>query len=185
MRGSRGRAAAPNERMEPVISMRDYMEPDWPGVCRVHDLARVIELSRGGVDPRAFLSMEEAAERDEFFDSETLIACDGEKVVGFISYNGAYITWMYVDPEYHRRGIARMLLREALGRIGPEAWTITLEGNFASVGVFTEAGLEVVLSGPGDCEGYACRFLRLALPTSRMHDPEAKRGGAAEGDEQP
>jgi GNAT superfamily N-acetyltransferase len=127
------------------------------------------------VDARAFLSMQEAAERDEFFDSRTLVACEGDRVVGFISWNGDYITWMYVDPDCHRRGIARMMLREALERIGPGAWTITLEGNSAAVGAFSEAGLEVVLSGRSDCEGYPCGFLRLALPTSRMHDPQARR----------
>jgi ribosomal protein S18 acetylase RimI-like enzyme len=155
--------------------IRGYTPADWPQVCRVHDLARVLELERGGVDARAFRPMEEAAERDEFFLSETLVACVEDRVVGFVSWHGPYITWLYVDPGYHRRGIGSRLVHEALPRIGPEAWTITLEGNDAAVTLFREAGMEIVQARSSHCEGYPSTALRLALPTSRMRDPAARR----------
>lgn len=119
--------------------------------------------------------MEEAAEADEFFDSETLVAYEADTLVGFVSWNGAYITWLYVDPGCHRRGIGRRLLGDCLQRIGPEAWTNTLSGNDAAVELFRALGMEVVSTRPSDCEGYRCTSLRLALPASRMRDPAACR----------
>ena len=158
-----------------MLMTREYCDADWPQVCRVHDLARVVELASGGVDARAFRSMEEAAEADEFFVSETLVACAANKVVGFVSWNGEYVTWLYVDPSYHRRGIGRRLLRDALHRIGPEAWTTMLDGNDAALALYRQAGMEVTSTRPGYSDGYPGTSLRLALPTSRMRNPAARR----------
>jgi ribosomal protein S18 acetylase RimI-like enzyme len=164
-------AAAP----EPAtIAVRPYAPADWPAVCRVHDAARLIELAHGGVDPRANLSMAAAAQRDGFFASETLIACVDDVVVGFVSWRGAYVSWLYVAPSAHRRGVGRRLLDEALRRIGPEAWTIMLEGNEPARALYASFGMETVAVWPSDCEGYPCRTVRLALPGSRMRDPAAE-----------
>ena len=163
---------------EPVgpVAIRAYTPADWPAVCRVHDAARVIELAHGGVDPRGFLPMEAAAEADGFFVSETRVACVDADVVGFVSWRGAFVTWLYVAPGAQRRGVGRALLHEALGRIGPEAWTIMLEGNEPALALYRAAGLEVVATWPSDCEGYPCRAVRLALPWARMRDPAAREG---------
>jgi GNAT superfamily N-acetyltransferase len=156
------------------VTVRAYAPTDWPAVCRVHDAARVLELAAGGVDPRAYLSMAAAAERDGFFDSETLVACVADDVVGFVSWRGAYLSWLYVAPSAHRRGAGRRMLAEALRRIGPEAWTLLLEGNEPARALYGSFGMEMVAVGPSDCEGYPCRAARLALPGSRMRDPAAE-----------
>lgn len=157
------------------MTTRSYAPTDWPDVCRVHDRARAIELQRGGVDARAFRSMEEAAHDDEFFLSETRVAIADGKIVGFVSWNGSYITWLYVDPVHHREGIGRELVREAVDRIGSAAWTTTLGGNDAALSLFRAAGMEEVFRRPADCDGYPCVVVRLALPTSPMHDASRRR----------
>jgi ribosomal protein S18 acetylase RimI-like enzyme len=154
--------------------IRDYCDDDWQAVCAVHDRARPHELA-GATDPRAFRPMAEEAEEEEFFDSRTLVACIEGRVVAFISFNGAYITWLYVDPDFHRLGIASRLLAEAMKHCGPQAWVNTMEGNAAAIAMYRKAGFELVKSFPSDCDGYPCTCLRLALPTSRMHDPTATR----------
>jgi len=160
---------------ESEVLLRGYHPDDWPGVCRVHDAARVLELAAGGVDPAAFRTMEEAAERDEFFRSLTIVACLGERVVGFVSWNGDYITWLYVAPDRLRRGIGRRLISAAIERIGPAAWTSLIAGNEPALALYRQAGMEVVWTRPSECEGFPCRGMRVALPTSPMRDPEAKR----------
>lgn len=157
------------------VTVRPYVDADWAAVCRIHDAARVQELVAGEVNPRAFRRMTDAAEADEFFDSETAIACLGDLAIGFVSWNGAYITWLYVELAVQRRGIGRLLLRHAVDRIGPEAWTNTIADNGPAVALYRQAGFEVVWTRRGDCEGYPCNAMRLALPTSRMRDPEARR----------
>jgi ribosomal protein S18 acetylase RimI-like enzyme len=165
-------AAAGPEPATTVV--RAYTPADWPAVCRVHDAARVLELAHGGVDPRAHLAMTAAAERDGFFASETLVACVDDDVVGFVSWRGAYVSWLYVAPSAHRRGAGRLLLGEALRRIGPEAWAIMLEGNEPAWALYGSFGMEAVATWPSDCEGYPCRAVRLALPGARMRDSAAE-----------
>ncbi len=157
------------------LTVREYTSADWPAICRVHDASRVQELAAGGVDPRAFRPMTDVAEDDEFFKSKTVVACLGGHVAGFASWNGAYITWLYVNPRAQRRGIASRLLGYALQRIGPEAWTNIVAGNAAALALYRQAGFEVVWQRGGDCDGFACGTMRLALPTSRMHNPDARR----------
>lgn len=157
------------------ITLRAYELADWEAVCRVHDAARLQELTGGGVDLRAFKPMVAAAEEDEFPVSEKLVACACDLVIGFVAWNGDYITWLYVDPGWQRRGIGRQLLRAALERIGPQAWTNCIAGNEPATQLYLAEGLELVFERPGDCEGFPCGLLRLALATSRMRDPAAKR----------
>jgi GNAT superfamily N-acetyltransferase len=157
------------------ITLRAYQLTDWEAVCRIHDAARLQELAGGGVDPRAFKPMVAAADEDEFHLSERLVACADDQAVGFVAWNRDYITWLYVDPIAQRRGIGKQLLRAALQRIGPEAWTNCIGGNEPATQLYLAEGLELVWDRPGDCEGFPCRSLRLALPTSRMRDPAAKR----------
>lgn len=157
------------------VVIRPYRADDWKAVCAVHDRARPHELS-GSVDPRAFRPMADVAKADRFFDSQTLVACaaDDGGVVGFVSFAGSYLSWLYVDPAHHRRGVARKLLRAALAQIGPDAWTNARGGNDAAIRLYLGEGFRVVKSMESDCEGHASTCLRLALPTNRMSDPEAK-----------
>src|SRR3954447_10662311 len=152
--------------MKCEVSIRPYHDEDWPAVCAVHDAARPDELA-GSVDPRAFRPMAEVAAAELFFEAETLVAWEGARVVGFVSFRGSYITWLYVDPGSYRRGIGRALLREAMKRCGPEAWVNTLAGNAAAIALYVGEGFAIVKRIDSDCDGYPCVTLRLALPTSR------------------
>lgn len=157
------------------LLIRDYVPADWTQICRVHDAARLQELAAGAVDPRAFRPMADVAARDGFFASQTLVACDGIAVVGFVSWRDAYITWLYVEPRRQRRGVGRRLLENALRQIGPDAWTNMIAGNEPALALYRAVGMEVVCTRPGDCEGYSCNAMRLALPSSPMRDPAAER----------
>lgn len=167
------------ENLTNSLTLRPYAPADWVAVCRIHDAARVQELAAGGVDLRAFRPMTEVAEMDEFFDSEVTIACLDDTVVGFVAWNDSYITWLYVEPGVQRRGIGWLLLQHALQQIGPEAWTNAIAGNEPALALYRRAGLEVVETWPSDCDGYACEVMRLALPSSCMHEPNSRRSSPA------
>ncbi len=161
--------------MDTNLLLRDYTPADWNAVCAIHDAARIQELASGSVDLRAFKTMAEAAEGDEFFASRTVVACCEGIVAGFVSWNGSYLTWLYVAPWAQGRGIGRKLLDYALRLVGPEAWTNMLGGNERALRLYQAAGMEVVFTRDSQCDGYPCQAMRLALPTSRMRDPAAKR----------
>ncbi len=156
------------------MTIRPYREKDWEAVCALHDRARRDELL-GSTDAAAFRGMAEEAEEEEFFASQTFVACMEDRIVGFVSFRGSYITWLYVDPDFYRRGIGSALLAEALKHCGAQAWVNTMAGNAPAIALYRKAGFELVKSFPSDCDGYPCTCLRLALPTSRMHDPNQER----------
>ena len=157
------------------ISIRQYQPNDWDAICRIHDEARILELRHGGVDKRAFRPMQDVAEQDGLFDSETLVSCIGSEIVGFVSWNDDYITWLYVDPGYHRQGVGRHLLETALDRIGSGAWTNTIPENLPALRLYESVGMQLVWTRQSHCEGYSCNTARLALPTSRMYREDATR----------
>ena len=154
--------------------IRPYIDADFEAVCAVHDRSRRDELL-GSTDPAAFRPMVDEAEEEEFFDSRTFVGCIDHRVIGFVSFRGTYITWLYVDPDFYRRGIGFALLQEALQHCGPEAWVNTMGGNVAAIALYRKAGFEIVNEFPSDCDGYPCTCVRLALPTSCMRDPNQQR----------
>jgi len=165
----------PEAHLAGELTIRPYAPADWPAICRIHDAARVQELAAGGVDRRAFRPMTEAAIADGFFDSETVVAQLGERVEGFVAWNGAYVSWLYVNPSAQRHGIGRRLLVHALQKIGRQAWTNMLVGNNRALTLYRQVGFEVVWERNSLCDGFPCVAMRLALPTSRMRDPSVRR----------
>lgn len=146
-----------------MITIRPYTDEDWTEICRIHDLARPHELL-GSCDPRAFVPLaEDAAYADDIHRSRKWVACAGEQIVGFAGIDGAYISWLYVDPAYWGQGIGRKLLRLAVAEAGPTAYTIALINNSAARHLYESEGFKVVATFAGDNAGYPCTCVRLAL----------------------
>jgi predicted N-acetyltransferase YhbS len=47
--------------------------------------------------------------------SRKLVACEGDRVVGFVGVDGTYSSCVYVDLEHHGHGIGCRLLRLGVG----------------------------------------------------------------------
>lgn len=148
------------------VAIRAYGKSDWSAVCVVHDRARPDELA-GCCDPRAFVPL--AAERSDaesFRRSRKFVACLGEKVVGFVGVDDMYVSWLYVDPDYYRRGIGRLLLRFAVELIGSGAWTICLAENTRARHLYESEGFQVSDAFAAKNAGYPCNCVRLTLAPS-------------------
>ncbi len=95
------------------LTIRPYAPDDWEAIARAHDAARMQELT-ASVGAEAFLDLAATAEGEGLFDGEVWVAVADEGVVGFVAYDDAEVTWLYVHPDAQRRGIGRALLRRAL-----------------------------------------------------------------------
>jgi ribosomal protein S18 acetylase RimI-like enzyme len=145
------------------VTIRDYSPADWLAVCAVHDRARPDELS-GSCDPRAFIPLAHDQEDGPSFQrSQKFVATLGDEIVGFVGIDGAYLSWLYVDPSHYRRGIGRALLRFAVSLIGLQAWTVVLAGNVSARRLYESEGFLIVRTSQGSNAGYTCTSLRLAL----------------------
>jgi ribosomal protein S18 acetylase RimI-like enzyme len=124
--------------------IRDYEISDWKEVCRVFNAAKPLELATAQVES-SFVPLEKDEPRLAAFSRSTVIVWhDRAQVVGFAGYEGAYIGWLFVDPPFFRRGIARALLRAISARIGGKAWLWCMKSNAPALALYYSEGFEIV-----------------------------------------
>jgi len=145
------------------VRIRDFKPEDEPALFSIHDRSRPDELI-GSCDPRGFLPLaEDFRSVEDFRMSRKWVAVDGERPVGFAGARGDYISWLYIDPDYYRRGIGRKLLRMAKEAAGPKAWTVALEGNTRARALYESEGFASGMTFDGENNGYPCRCVRMDL----------------------
>ena len=165
--------------------VRTFVPEDWDAVCNVYESAAKWELTLSGTDPRAFRPMAEEEDLDEFLQLNTaMVASVRGQIVGFVAWRdrgewigSGYLSWLYVDPAYHRRGIGDSLMRRAMKALGAQAWTLTKTGNDPAINLNTKHGMRAVTTRPADTWGYPHTEVRLALPTSRRSAPDVPNFG--------
>ncbi|HYJ33312.1 MAG TPA: GNAT family N-acetyltransferase [Candidatus Binatia bacterium] len=145
------------------ISIRDYRGEDEAALFGIHDRSRPDELV-GSCDPRGFIPLaEDFRSLEDFRMSRKWVAADGDRPVGFAGVRDNYISWLYIEPEYYRRGIGRRLLRAAMDAAGPDAWTIALERNDRARKLYESEGFVPAMTFDGENNGYPCRCVKLML----------------------
>jgi len=150
------------------LTIREYAESDWEGVCRVHDRARPLEFlgNPGFTADHPIRSLAQAAEEDGFFRSRTAVAISQAGIIGFASVDGAYLGFLYVAPDYHRRGVGRALFRYVMPWMGAEGYTSVAATNAPAIALYLSAGMELACRFPGEAEGLGGQCVRMAFPTS-------------------
>jgi GNAT superfamily N-acetyltransferase len=139
--------------MQPVpLQIRLYRPDDWNAITAVHDRSRLDEL-RVSVGVGAFLSLADTADSENLFDGEVWVGCFGETIVGFVAFAEDEVNWLYVDPEYYRRGIGRALLRHVIARCGKTVHTTVLSGNDRALQLYLGEGFRIIKTMSGRLNG--------------------------------
>ena len=143
------------------VIVREYQPDDWHQSCRVHDMARPIELE-GSCDPAAFVPLAtEEEDIEDFHRSKKFVACVDEEIVGFVGVDHDEVTWLYVDPAVFGQGIGRLLLRKGLEVIDGETRTFVLDGNNKARRLYESEGFSVVREFDSENNGFPCSVLEL------------------------
>ena len=166
--------------------IRAFEPGDWEALCTAYESAARAELERTGVDPAAFRPMPDEEDLDRFQQLNTAkVVCVDGRVVGFIAWrdrdewrNSGYLSWLYIDPAHHRRGIGDRLMANAMAALGDQAWTLVKQGNDPAIALYGKHGMHIVRSRPAETWGFPHTELRMALPTSRRFDPDVPNFGA-------
>lgn len=144
-----------------------YTPADWADIQTAHDPARMQELTYAGLG-EAFLPLSVAAEREGLFDYSVYVARQDHRTVGFVAFTEEELAWLYVRPDFQRRGIGRALARFALSHMAPGAKTVeVLAGNEPARALYRSLGFteEELLRGhmPGN-EEYEVSVWRMTAP---------------------
>lgn len=114
--------------------------------------------------------MAEVAQKERFYDGTTFVAEHEGRVVGFVTVEGPELTWLYVDPDRHGRGIGRALFEHVAALIGGDGYVLCGADNEAAVRFYEGCGFRLAAVFPGCAEGRACACARLCLPGSAHRD---------------
>jgi ribosomal protein S18 acetylase RimI-like enzyme len=149
------------------IKIRDYFDADQSDAVLIHDQARPVEL-QGSCDARAFVPlMNDATDLAEFLSCRKLVACVGQKIVGFVGINKNEIGWLYMRTEDSGKGIGRKLLQQALKEIKEaehltaNACVFVLNGNKPAIGLYQSEGFQIVETFKSRNNGYPCTIYRM------------------------
>ncbi len=134
------------------IEIRPYEPTDWPRLCQIHDTSRLDEL-RLTVGTDAFLSLAQTADTEGLFDDQLFVAEVDQIVRGFIAYSDEELAWLYVDPQFYRKGVGRALVRHAATHSAPEMIIEVLEGNTPALDLYLSEGFEIIKRIEGQLEG--------------------------------
>lgn len=135
-----------------MTNIRPYESTDWSRLCDIHDTSRLDEL-RLTVGTNAFLTLEQTAESEGLFDDKLFVAEVDGVVQGFVAYSDEELTWLYVDPQFYKKGVGRALVRHAVADAASAIELELLEGNTPALKLYLSEGFRVIKRIEGKLEG--------------------------------
>jgi hypothetical protein len=145
----------------PLIRIREYEERDWDGICRVHDLARPDEL-RGSCDSRAFIPLAQDPEVPELKRCVKYVACDDDRIVGFVGINGDYLSGSISIPSITEGDRAKPPADRPSLAVRPHGRSFST-ADVRARRLYESEGFNVVRTYQGDNSGYPCTCMRMSL----------------------
>ena len=136
-----------------MLVIRPYRPEDFPGIERVHDRARRVELRYAGLED-AFLPLRIAAEREDLFAYPGLFVAElGGEIAGFAACTQEELAWLYVDPAHVRKGVGRALAEHALQRFPGIRRVEVLSGNAPAKALYARLGFVTAATERGRMPG--------------------------------
>lgn len=136
-----------------MLAIRPYRPEDFPGIERVHDRARSVELRYAGLED-AFLPLRIAAEREDLFAYPGLFVAElGGEIAGFAACTQEELAWLYVDPAHFRKGVGRALAEHALQRFPGIRRVEVLSGNAPAQALYARLGFVTAATERGRMPG--------------------------------
>lgn len=136
-----------------MFAIRPYRQEDFPGIERVHDRARRVELRYAGLED-AFLPLCIAAEREDLFAYPGLFVAElSGEIVGFAACTQDELAWLYVDPAHFRKGIGRALAGHVLQCFPGIRHVEVLSGNAPAQALYARLGFSIASTECGRMPG--------------------------------
>jgi len=148
------------------MKLRAYESDDWDAVCKIYDLGKPEEL-RGVVEPSSLVPLASDPDMKSLFRaSQIVVAEDTGRVVGFAGNRGSFITWLFVHPQFRRRGVASALVRHMVARLEPPVTLNVAAENSAARALYQRLGFKVEREFLGNFQGRPCSVCKLRYETA-------------------
>lgn len=144
-----------------ALPIREYEPDDWDSICAIYDIAKPDEL-KGSADLRAILPLRDDETMQALFrDSRVLVSEADGCVVGFAGNKGNFISWLFVHPDFRRRGVAARLLCEVLRPLRGTVALNVAKNNRPARALYEKNGFLLDNEFVGQWNGYECQVARL------------------------
>jgi ribosomal protein S18 acetylase RimI-like enzyme len=147
------------------MHLRSFHDDDWRAICEIYDLGKPDEM-HGVLDPKSLLPLlGDQAMTGLFRASQIVVAEEALRVVGFAGHRGSFITWLFVHPDFRRRGIAKALVRHLIARLEHPIMLNVVSGNTAARALYAQLGFKVQRELSGNFQGWPCKVCKLSYET--------------------
>ncbi|MCP4104960.1 MAG: GNAT family N-acetyltransferase, partial [Desulfobacteraceae bacterium] len=139
---------------------------DWKDVVNIYNLSKPDEL-RGSVNLQALIPLEDDKNSiKQFHESEILVAEVNNQIAGFGGNKGNCISWLFVHPNYRRKGVAQLILNQILETLEGTVKLNVAKNNLAAKTLYTKLGFIVEREFEGNYNGYKSQAMTLSLSKS-------------------
>lgn len=125
------------------MNIRKYQNSDFYSLCKVMDRARMQELKQENLE-EVFIKLQDAPYFNFLMSLNLYVAVEDKKLVGFVGYEEHYLQFIYIDPDYQKRGIATELLAFALKRIKHPVCLSVFTNNLSAKHLYKKFGFKVI-----------------------------------------
>ena len=119
----------------PAPAVRRYQASDWVYLTAIYDAARRDELLRCGLE-KGFLHLADCYETEKLFAGEVWVITEANQPVGFAAVAAQELTWLYIQPQRYRQGLARILLLWIINRTKRPLRVCVLAGNSPAIALY-------------------------------------------------
>ncbi|MBF0198675.1 MAG: GNAT family N-acetyltransferase [Planctomycetes bacterium] len=143
--------------------IRLYKDTDWLQVIDIYDRSKPDEM-KGVVDSDLITSLSQDKKMIRYFnESEVHVYEEGKRILGFIGRKEDVLSWLFVHPNYRRKGIAKKLLSYQIS-----AWSNTLmlnlvKSNHAALSLYKNFGFNIHKEFYGNMYGKRIPAIKMVL----------------------
>tara|TARA_X000001036_G_scaffold281560_1_gene261460 strand:+ start:213 stop:692 length:480 start_codon:yes stop_codon:yes gene_type:complete len=131
-----------------IMVIRKYNhDTDWERICEIHDLARPGELE-GSASKEAFIPLQKCYKEEELFNDEIFVG-KINNTIGFVAFNHHDISWLYIHPNYQKKGYGRQLLQFAIKKTQRPTKVVVLNKNFKAISLYKSEGFIIAKTKTG------------------------------------
>lgn len=93
----------------------------------------------------------------------TLYVYENDSILGFIGYEGGFITWLFVHPNSRGKGIGEALLEYLILQIGGSLSLTVARSNKVAMNLYSKFGFSVEKEFTGNYQGNPIAVCKLEL----------------------